>query len=276
MPGKPPRGGFRPGPPRTGGGPRPGGGGRPGGGRPGTRGPNTNGAVGGERMAQVRRGPARPEEPVMLPAVISVGDLSDRLMLSPTGDHQGADRCRRLRQHQPADRLRDRREGRSGAGNPGDARRAGDGRRGDHHRHRYPCDDRWHGHAPAGRHDHGPRRPRQDQAARRDPLDQRRRRRGGRHHPAHRRVSGRGAGAEDHLPRYPRPRGIHRHARARRAGHRHRGAGGRRRRRRDAADAGGDRPRPGGRTCRSSWRSTRSTGRTPTRSASSSNSPRTD
>jgi len=80
MPGKPPRGGFRPGPVRTGGGPRPGGG-RPGGGRPGNRGPSTGG---GERMAQVRRGPVRPEEPVVLPAVISVGDLSERLMLSPT------------------------------------------------------------------------------------------------------------------------------------------------------------------------------------------------
>ncbi|MDQ2787392.1 MAG: translation initiation factor IF-2 N-terminal domain-containing protein, partial [Chloroflexota bacterium] len=82
MPGKPPRGGFRPGPARTGGGPRPGGG-RPGGGRPGNRGPSTGGAS-GERMAQVRRGPVRPEEPVVLPAVISVGDLSERLMLSPT------------------------------------------------------------------------------------------------------------------------------------------------------------------------------------------------
>ncbi|MCA1667979.1 MAG: translation initiation factor IF-2 [Thermomicrobia bacterium] len=82
MPGKPPRGGFRPGPVRTGGGPRPGGG-RPGGGRPGNRGPGTGGAS-GERMAQVRRGPVRPEEPVVLPAVISVGDLSERLMLSPT------------------------------------------------------------------------------------------------------------------------------------------------------------------------------------------------
>jgi len=82
MPGKPPRGGFRPGPSRTGGGPRPGGG-RPGGGRPGNRGPNTGG-VAGERMAQVRRGPVRPTEPVVLPAVISVGDLSERLMLSPT------------------------------------------------------------------------------------------------------------------------------------------------------------------------------------------------
>jgi translation initiation factor IF-2 len=86
MPGKS-RGGFRPGPPRTGGGPRPGGGGgaRPGGGggRRNGRGPHTNG-TGGERFAQARRAPARPEEPVILPAVISVGDLSERLMLPPT------------------------------------------------------------------------------------------------------------------------------------------------------------------------------------------------
>ena len=43
----------------------------------------------------------------------------------------------------------------------------------------------------AGRHRHGPRRPRQDPAARPDPLDQRGRRRGRRHHPAHRRLPGR-------------------------------------------------------------------------------------
>ena len=45
--------------------------------------------------------------------------------------------------------------------------------------------------APADRHDHGPRRPRQDVAARRDPPRQRRRGRGRRHHPAHRRLPGR-------------------------------------------------------------------------------------
>ena len=45
--------------------------------------------------------------------------------------------------------------------------------------------------ARAGRHRHGPRRPRQDLAARRDPLDQRRGGRSRRHHPAHRRLSGR-------------------------------------------------------------------------------------
>ena len=49
---------------------------------------------------------------------------------------------------------------------------------------------------------------------------------------------------EDHLHRYARPCGVHRHARARRAGDRHRRARRRRRRRRDAADGGGHQPRP--------------------------------
>ena len=102
------------------------------------------------------------------------------------------------------------------------------------------------GHAPAGRHDHGPRRPRQDQAARRDPLGQRGRGRGRRHHPAHRRLSGRDPGPQDHLPRHAGPRGVHGHARPRRPGDRYRGAGRGRRRRRDADDAGGDRPHQGG------------------------------
>jgi translation initiation factor IF-2 len=44
--------------------------------------------------------------------------------------------------------------------------------------------------ASAGGHDHGPRRSRQDLAARRDPRRQRRLRRGRRHHPAYRRLSG--------------------------------------------------------------------------------------
>jgi hypothetical protein len=120
--------------------------------------------------------------------------------------------------------------------------------------------------ASAGRHHHGPRRPRQDLAARRHPQDQRRLRRGRRHHPAHRRLSGDAPERpEDHLHRHARPRRVHRHARPRRQGDRHRGAGGRRRRRRHAADDRGDQPRQGGRTCRSSSRSTRSTSRTPTR-----------
>ncbi len=69
----------------------------------------------------------------------------------------------------------------------------------------------------AGGHDHGPRRPRQDLAAGRDPRDRGGRGRGGRHHPAHRRLPGAPRGQGDHLPRHARPRGVHGDARARRA-----------------------------------------------------------
>ncbi len=73
-------------------------------------------------------------------------------------------------------------------------------------------------------------------------------RRGGRHHPAYRRLSGEPAGqVEDHLPRHAGPRGLHRDARARRQRHRHRHPGGRGRRRPDAADDRGDQPHQGGR-----------------------------
>ena len=110
------------------------------------------------------------------------------------------------------------------------------------------ADDRGaYGAARAGGHRHGPRRPRQDLAARRHPLDRRGGRRSRRHHPAHRRLSGhRAVRRQDHLHRHARPRRLHRHARARRQGHRHRRAGGRRRRRRDAADGGSDPSRQGG------------------------------
>ena len=54
--------------------------------------------------------------------------------------------------------------------------------------------------------------------------------RGRRHHPAYRRLSGdRAVRRQDHLHRYARPRRLHRDARPRRQGHRHRGAGRRRR-----------------------------------------------
>ena len=69
---------------------------------------------------------------------------------------------------------------------------------------------------PARGHDHGPRRPRQDLAAGRDPRDRGRRRRGRRHHPAHRRLPGAPRRQGDHLPRHARPRGVHGDARARR------------------------------------------------------------
>ena len=86
------------------------------------------------------------------------------------------------------------------------------------------------GAAPAGRDHHGPRRPRQDLAARRHPLDRCGGGRSRRHHPAYRRLSGDLAVArQDHLHRHARPRRFHRDARARRQGDRHRGAGGGRR-----------------------------------------------
>ena len=64
-----------------------------------------------------------------------------------------------------------------------------------------------------------------------------RRHRGRRDHAAHRRLPGRHQRPQDHLPRHAGPRGVHRHARPRREGHRHRDPRRRRRRRRDAADA---------------------------------------
>ena len=101
--------------------------------------------------------------------------------------------------------------------------------------------------ASADRDDHGPRRPRQDLASGCDPQDQRRLGRSGRHHPAHRRLSGddRQRCGPD-LPRHAGPRGLHLDARPRRAGDGHRGAGGGGGRRRDAADDRGDQPRQGG------------------------------
>ena len=99
--------------------------------------------------------------------------------------------------------------------------------------------------AAAGGHRHGPRRPRQDVAARHHSPHAGRQRRGRRHHAAHRRVSRRDVEGRDHLPRHARPRGVHGDARARRQGHRHRGAGRCGRRRRHAADQGSDRAREG-------------------------------
>ena len=88
--------------------------------------------------------------------------------------------------------------------------------------------------------------------------------RGRRHHPAHRRLPGRGQRPEDHLPRHARPRGLHGHARPRRPGHRHRVIV-------IAADDGvmpqidrGDQPRQGCRRAADHRRSTRSTPTAPT------------
>jgi len=101
------------------------------------------------------------------------------------------------------------------------------------------------GAAGAGGDHHGPRRPRQDLAARRDPQDER-------HHDREGRIT-------QHIGAYTsstrrarssfstrRPRGLHRNARPRREGHGHRRARRRGRRRRHAADRRGARPRQGG------------------------------
>src|SRR5437764_929702 len=91
-------------------------------------------------------------------------------------------------------------------GRPGDhdqaRRRRGRGARGVRRPRRRPPG------AASGRHDHGPRRPRQDDTPRRDPQRTRRGHRGRRHHAAHRGLPGRRRRPQDHLPRYARPRGV--------------------------------------------------------------------
>ena len=101
--------------------------------------------------------------------------------------------------------------------------------------------------ARAGGHRHGPRRPRQDLAAGLHPPRQGGGGRSRRHHAAHRRLPRRNRSRHDLVPGHPGPRGVHRHAGPRRAGHRHRDPGGGRRRRRHAADQGSHQAREGGR-----------------------------
>ena len=119
--------------------------------------------------------------------------------------------------------------------------------------------------ATADRDRHGPRRPRQDQPARRDPHDRRSRPASAAASPS---TSAPARSSKDGrrivFLDTPGPRGVHRHARPRRAGDRHRGARRRRRRRRDAPDARGDRPRPRGQGADRRRASTRSTRPTPT------------
>ena len=140
--------------------------------------------------------------------------------------HPHADEAGRDAQDHRRDRCRHRAADRRGTGPHRQARRRVR-RRGRPVRRRR----RFHRHraALAGRDRDGPRRPRQDLAARRAAPRQRGLRRSRRHHPAYRRLSGDLAGKrqEDHLHRYARPRRVHRDARARRQGHRHRRAGGR-------------------------------------------------
>ena len=169
-------------------------------------------------LAGAGRADAEPDQDPHEPRPDADGDaVADR-----RGGRADRDRAR-ARGHDQA-----RRRGRRGARG---VRRSGGGAR----------------HAPAGGHDHGPRRPRQDDAARRDPQDARRRHRGGRDHAAHRRVPGRRQRTEDHVPRHAGPRGVHGDARTRREGDGHRRPRRRRRRRRHAADEGVDLARARGR-----------------------------
>ena len=158
--------------------------------------------------------------------------------------HPPADEAGRDAQDHRRDRCRHRAADRRGIG-PHRQARGRVRRRGRPVRHRR----RFHRHraALAGRDRDGPRRPRQDLAARRAAPRQRGVGRSRRHHPAYRRLSGDRARErqEDHLHRHARPRRVHRDARPRRQGHRHRGAGGRGRRRRDAADGRSDQSRQG-------------------------------
>ena len=128
------------------------------------------------------------------------------------------------------------------------------------------------GRAAAGRHRHGSRRPRKDPPARRDPADRRRRGRGRWHHPAHRCLPGarseRPGASPSSTPRVTRRSPpcvpvVPRSPTSRCSWSRPTTASCRRRSRRSTT-----RRRP---TCRSWWRSTRSTRKapTPTRSSSS-------
>ena len=176
----------------------------------------------------------------------------------PGRHHPRADQERHLRDDQPADRPRHRVAGRRRA-----RLRGGRGRRVPE---RHGTDGEGDGAvaeatkevlyeeddavaAPAARPDrdrHGPRRPRQDEPARRHPDDRGRGRRARWHHPAHRRQRGHPGRQARRVPRHAGSRGVHGHARPRRPGHRHRGGRRRRRRRRHAPDARGDQPRQGG------------------------------
>ena len=171
---------------------------------------------------QRRNDPQRVVREVIIPDTITVSDLANRMATRVGRGDEVAHEERRHGDGQSCDRRRYGGAARDGIRPQGQARLGSRCRA----RHRRRA-GRGHGPhaAAAGRDDHGPCRPRQDVPARRAAVDRRRGRRGGRHHPAYRRLSGRIVGrAPDHLPRHAGPRGVHRHAVARRQGHRYRRA----------------------------------------------------
>ena len=162
-----------------------------------------------------------------------------------------ASHARRVRHHQSDSRRRTRQ--RNGAllrsrHRSHHLRRAGRER---HRRSRRGQRGRRRNRFPSARgHHHGPRRSRQDHAARLHSLDQRCGRRSRRHHPAHRRLQGShrrpnppAFGREIVFLDTPGHEAFTAHALPRRQSHRHRRARRRRRRRRHAADGRGHRPR---------------------------------
>ena len=218
---------------------------RPAGGRrPGGKGGRGKGGRGGARTVAVRRTAPVVREPVTLPSVLTVAELAEKLRdhrIEVIKELMKLGMMANINQqidYATAARVAQALGWETNGGVPESSSRR---RRSFESRRSEAETDPEAPHAAAGRHDHGARRPRQDQAARRDPLGQCGGGRGRRHHPAHRRLSGRYPGTQDHLPRHPGPRGVHRHARPWRPGDRRRGPGRGRRRRRDADDAGSGR-----------------------------------
>ena len=253
--------------------------------RSGTRGrrgprkpPRRDGAFGG---AASRTLDPRERGAIELPGTITVKELAELLGGQPGGHHPRADQERHLRDHQPArSTATPRRSSPASSATRwprparvagGGGRRRGDGPAGEADQGG-PLRGGRSGLPPAARPDrdrHGPRRPRQDEPARRDPHD-----RASRPASAAASPSTSARSEVDHDGKRvvfldtPGPRGVHRDARPRRAGHRHRGRRRRRRRRRHAPDARGDQPRQGGQGADHHRASTRSTSPTPTRTGS--------
>ena len=133
----------------------------------------------------------------------TVNDLSSALGVPAPQDHQDHDGNRRDGDDHAVARRRQRRADRRRARPRASSRSSTLPTRTTSPRSTRTIDGRSRAAAP-GRDDHGPRRPRQDDAPRRDSRDLRRRDRGGRDHAAHRCVPGRPRRPQDHVPRHAR------------------------------------------------------------------------